>query len=65
MRARIEKEIQPVEEMGPPKILKVKRRRRKKTQVDEEMIALENLAFDNEMDDYFKQYSKMKIKVFR
>ena len=65
MKSRIKEEIQPVEEAKPTKIKKAKTRRKKKTQVDEEMIRLENLAFDKlEMNDNFKKISELKIQVF-
>ncbi|CAG5080383.1 Oidioi.mRNA.OKI2018_I69.PAR.g9566.t1.cds [Oikopleura dioica] len=63
MKLRIEEEIQPVEEAKRPKIKKAKIRRKKKTQVDEDMIRSENLAVDKlEMTDNFKQFSEMKIQ---
>ena len=58
MRSRIEEEIRPVEETIPPKTGKEKGRRRKKTSVEQEIVAEKENNFN------FDELSGIKIQVF-
>ena len=58
MRSRIEEEIRPVDETSPPKPEKEKGRRRKKTSVEEEIVA------EKENNYNFVELSGIRIQVF-
>ena len=58
MRSRIEEKIRPIEETIPSKTKKEKGWRRKKTPIEEEIVAVK----DN--NDTFHELSGIKIQVF-